>query len=154
MSEEDGYFSPIFGTSGLLEEMDMEYVYRPIPMSMVHKRHILQAVRRPSKVKVYKVGDAGFSMFGARPYPGDGCGGVHPPGITPDGSRAQNAVMGSAITDMVFGEIQRNFGCNGCVHYVRFHGRPDSDEMECEFGMIVAFYECMSKDYCKKEEEE
>ena len=41
--------------------------------------------------------------------------------------------------------------CEGCVHYRPFHGKPDSDEYECELGMEHA-YECMSNGFDKKED--
>ena len=41
--------------------------------------------------------------------------------------------------------------CEGCIHYRPFHGKPDSDEYECELGMELA-YECMSNGFDKKKD--
>ncbi len=41
--------------------------------------------------------------------------------------------------------------CEGCVHYRPFHGKPDSDEFECDLGMAFA-YECMSNGFDKKKD--
>ena len=41
--------------------------------------------------------------------------------------------------------------CEGCAHYRPFHGKPDSDEYECEMGMEFA-YECMSNGFDKKKD--
>ena len=41
--------------------------------------------------------------------------------------------------------------CEGCIHYRPFHGKPDSDEYECDLGMEHA-YECMSNGFDKKKD--
>ena len=43
--------------------------------------------------------------------------------------------------------------CEGCKHYVRFHGKPDSKEFECDRGGRFA-YECMNNGFKNKETRE
>lgn len=61
-------FNPIFGSGIDWDFQNKPVEKRPIPAKYYDRRHIIQAIRRPSKPLVIRNGDAPFSVIGCRPW--------------------------------------------------------------------------------------